>query len=473
MEKILDFALKIDEILWGPWTLIFIAAVAVYFTFKSGFFQLRQFRLIWQNTFGKIFEKSGKTGRGKMTPFQATTTALASTIGMGNIAGVATALSVGGPGAIFWMWILALLGMMTKTAEITLAVHYREVDENGNLHGGPMFYIKKALGWRFLAKLFSIGVLINALLTATLIQAHTVGRAFLSSYNLSPYIITGIMALITGIVIIGGISSIGRVCEKLVPLMAIIYFFAGLAIFFINYAEIPTVFALIFKHAFSTAPIAGGVAGATIAKAIQTGMSRGMLSNEAGLGTAPMAHATANTEHPFKQGIWGAFEVFVDTLVICTISAFAILSTGVLSRGESGIDLVISAFAAVFSQNLANALLSVSILTFCLTTQIGFFIYYENAVTHVFGKKAITYLKWFYLIPGVAFAGVANVDKLWVFANISVAVCSLPNLVALLALSGAFFKLMKDYMEGRNQFSTAIVDVKKNYVQTKKRRRPQ
>jgi len=473
MEKILDYALKIDKILWGPWTLIFIAAVAVYFTFKSGFFQLRQFRLIWQNTFGEIFEKSGKTDRGKMTPFQATTTALASTIGMGNIAGVATALSVGGPGAIFWMWILALLGMMTKTAEITLAVHYREVDENGNLHGGPMFYIKKALGWRFLAKLFSIGVLINALLTATLIQAHTVGRAFLSSYNLSPYIITGIMALITGIVIIGGISSIGRVCEKLVPLMAIIYFFAGLAIFFINYAEIPTVFALIFKHAFSTAPIAGGVAGVTIAKAIQTGMSRGMLSNEAGLGTAPMAHATANTEHPFKQGIWGAFEVFVDTLVICTISAFAILSTGVLSRGESGIDLVISAFAAVFSQNLANALLSVSILTFCLTTQIGFFIYYENAVTHVFGKKAITYLKWFYLIPGVAFAGVANVDKLWVFANISVAVCSLPNLVALLALSGAFFKLMKDYMEGRNQFSTAIVDVKKNYVQTKKRRRPQ
>ncbi len=465
MEKILDYALKIDDILWGPWTLIFIASVAVYLTVKSGFFQLRQFRLIWLNTFGKIFEKSDRAGRGKMTPFQATTTALASTVGMGNIAGVATALSVGGPGAIFWMWILALLGMMTKTAEITLAVHYREVDEKGNLHGGPMFYIKKALGWSFLAKLFSIGVLINALLTATLIQAHTVGRAFLSSYNLSPYLITGIMAVITGFVIIGGISSIGRFCEKLVPLMSLVYIFAGLAIFFINFSEIPTVFALIFKHAFSAAPVAGGFAGVTIAKAIRTGMSRGMLSNEAGLGTAPMAHATASTEHPFKQGIWGTFEVFVDTLIICTITSFAILSTGVLSSGESGIELVMTAFSVVFSQNLANALLSISILTFCLTTQIGFFIYYENAVTHVFGKKAIRYLKWFYLVPGVIFAGVTHVDKLWVFANISVAVCSLPNLIALLALSGAFFKLMKDYLEGRKQFSTAIVDSQKNYVQ--------
>jgi len=468
MEKILDYALRIRDILWGPWTLIFIAAVAVYFTFKTGFFQVRQFRLIWFNTFGNIFKKSDKTGRGKMTPFQATTTALASTVGMGNIAGVATALSVGGPGAILWMWILALLGMMTKTAEITLAVHYREVDEKGNLHGGPMFYIKKALGWSFLAKLFSIGVLINALLTATLIQSHTVGRAFLSSYTLNPYIITGIMAVITGVVIIGGISSIGQFCEKLVPLMSVIYFSAGLAIFFINFQEIPEVFALIFKHALSPAPVAGGFAGATVAKAIQTGMSRGMLSNEAGLGTAPMAHATANTEHPFKQGIWGAFEVFVDTLVICTITSFAILSTGVLSSGESGIELVMAAFSGVFSQNLGNALLSISILTFCLTTQIGFFIYYENAVTHVFGKRAITYLKWFYLLPGVAFAGVAHVDKLWVFADISVAVCSLPNLIAILALSSAFFKLMKDYLEGRNQFSTAIVDTQKNYVQIKK-----
>lgn len=468
MDKILDIALKVDEVLWGPWTLVFIAAVAVYLTAKSRIFQVRGLSLIWKNTIGGVFKRTDRAEEGRMTPFQATATALASTVGMGNIAGVAIALSIGGPGAIFWMWLLAFLGMMTKTAEITLAVHYRETDEKGALHGGPMFYIKKALGWKFLARLFSVGVLINALLTATLIQSHTVGRAFLSSYGIDPYLITGAMAMVTAVVIIGGIRRIGQFCEKLVPLMSIVYLTAGAAAFFINSPKIPEVFALIFKHAFSAAPALGGFAGATFAKAIQQGVSRGMLSNEAGLGTAPMAHATANTDHPFRQGMWGAFEVFIDTIFICTITAFTILSTGALSSGESGIELVLAAFSLVFSPGLTSLFLSLSILTFCLTTQIGFFIYYENAVIDIFGKKALKYLRWFYLIPGVLFAGVADVDKLWVFADISVAVCSLPNLVALLVLNGAFFKLMKDFLEGRNKYATAISDTQRIYVQIKK-----
>jgi AGCS family alanine or glycine:cation symporter len=458
MDNILNFALKVDEILWGPWTLVFIAAVAVYLTAKSRVFQIRGLHLIWRQTIGGAFRRRDRFEKGRMTPFQATATALASTVGMGNIAGVATALSIGGPGAIFWMWLLAFLGMMTKTAEITLAVHYRETDDKGALHGGPMYYIKKALGWNFLAKLFSAGVLINALLTATLIQSHTVGRAFLSSYGMSPYFVTGAMALVTGIVIIGGIRRIGQFCEKLVPLMSLLYLAVGVSVLLLNFPKIPEVFSLIFKQAFSAAPAMGGFAGATVAKAIQRGVSRGMLSNEAGLGTAPMAHATASTDHPFRQGMWGAFEVFIDTIVICTITAFAILSTGALSSGTSGIELVLNAFSLVFPPNLSNALLSGSILTFCLTTQIGFFIYFENSVIDIFGKKAIKYMKWFYLMPGVLFAGVANVDKLWVFADISVAVCSLPNLVALLALSGAFFKLMKDYLEKKNRYTTAISD---------------
>jgi AGCS family alanine or glycine:cation symporter len=468
MDKILDLALKVDEVLWGPWTLVFIAAVAVYLTAKSRMFQVRGLSLIWKNTIGGVFKRTDRAEEGRMTPFQATATALASTVGMGNIAGVAIALSIGGPGAIFWMWVLAFLGMMTKTAEITLAVHYRETDEKGALHGGPMFYIKKALGWKFLARLFSVGVLINALLTATLIQSHTVGRAFLSSYSIDPYFITGAMAIVTAVVIIGGIRRIGQFCEKLVPLMSILYLTAGAAAFFFNSPKIPEVFALIFKHAFSAAPALGGFAGATFAKAIQQGVSRGMLSNEAGLGTAPMAHATANTDHPFQQGMWGAFEVFIDTIVICTITAFTILSTGALSSGESGIELVLAAFSFVFSSGLTSLFLSLSILTFCLTTQIGFFIYYENAVIDIFGKKALKYLRWFYLMPGVLFAGVADVDKLWVFADISVAVCSLPNLVALLVLNGAFFKLMKDFLDGRNKYATTISDTQRVYVQIKK-----
>jgi AGCS family alanine or glycine:cation symporter len=444
--------------------MIFIAAVAVFFSIKTRFFQVRKFRYICKNSFGRIFEKSEAAGKGRMTPFQATATALASTVGMGNIAGVATALSVGGPGAIFWMWLLAVLSMMTKTAEITLAVHYREADEKGNLHGGPMYYIRKGLRWGFLAKLFSIGVLINSIFTATLIQSHTVGRAFLSSYSVNPYITTGILAVVTGIVIIGGIKRIGQFCEKLVPLMAVLYFLAGLGIFFINYAKIPEVFAMIFKYAFAPSPAAGGFAGAVVAATIKNGMARGMLSNEAGLGTAPMAHATANTKHPFQQGIWGSFEVFIDTIIICTITSFAVLSTGLLSSGESGIDLVIKAFSAVFPSALSNVLISISILTFCLTTQIGFFIYYENSVIDLFGKKAMLVFRWIYLIPGVVFAGVAEVDRLWIFANISVGVCSLPNLIALVALSGAFFTLMKDHLENRNQFSTQVVDRERNYV---------
>ncbi len=399
-----------------------------------------------------------------MTPFQATTTALASTVGMGNIAGVATGLSVGGPGAIFWMWVLSFLGMMTKTAEITLAVHYRDTDKQGNLRGGPMYYIRKGLGWSFLAKLFSVGILINAILSASLLQSHTVGRAFLSSYRLTPYATTAVMAIITAFVVIGGIRRIGLFCERLVPFMSILYITGGTAVLIINYQKIPEVFSTIFQYAFAPAPAIGGFTGVTIASTFKMAMARGMLSNEAGLGTAPMAHATADTPHPFQQGVWGAFEVFIDTIIICTLTSFAVLSTGVLSGGESGIELVIEAFASVFPPILSSAFISLAILTFCLSTQIGFFIYYQTAAVDVFGQRVMKYLRWFYLVPGIIFAGVANVDKLWVFANISVGVCSVPNLIAVLALNGAFFVLMKDFLSQRNEYSCWIVDSSKNYV---------
>lgn len=468
LEQILDAAELIDGILWGPWTMALIAFVAVFLTARSGVFQIRKFGFIVKNTFGKIFTPPGESKTGKITPFQATATALASTVGMGNIAGVATALSVGGPGAIFWMWVLALLGMMSKTAEITLAVHYREIDEQGRLHGGPMYYIKKGLGWKSLAIVFSIGVLVNSVLCASLLQSHTVGRAFLAGYQLNPYLVTAAMAIITAVVVIGGFRRIGRFCAKLVPLMSILYILGGIVIFVVNFEKIPEVFGTIFKYAFAPMPAVGGFAGASLAAAFKNGMARGMLSNEAGLGTAPMAHAVADTNHPFQQGIWGAFEVFIDTIVICTITSFTILSTGALSSGLSGIELVIKAFSSVFPSGFANILISFSILTFCLTTQIGFFIYYETAILNIFGKNAIKVFKWLYLIPGVIFAGFANVDKLWVFANISVGVCAIPNLIAVLALSGVFFKLMKDYLQGVNEYSTKIVDSTQKYVKKAK-----
>ncbi|MFC2160835.1 alanine/glycine:cation symporter family protein [Acidobacteriota bacterium] len=464
LEVILDISNEIDRILWGPWTLVFIALVAIFLTVKSGFFQFRKIGFIFMNTFGKIFKQKAVAGKGKMTPFQATATALASTVGMGNIAGVATALTIGGPGAIFWMWLLALFGMLTKTTEITLAVHYRDVDKQGNVRGGPMYYIKKGLGWNFLAKLFCIGILINSVLASSILQAHTVGRAFYSAYNINPYIIVGAMIAVTSFVIIGGVKRIGQFCEALVPLMALLYIIGGIIIFFTNYTKIPEVFSLIFKNAFGFMSASGGIVGFAVKTAIKEGMAKGTLSSEAGSGTAPMVHATADTPHPFQQGIWGAFEVFIDTIVICTMTAFAVLSTGVLSNGNSGIELVMDAFSSVFSSGIAGTFISISILTFCLSTMIGFFIYFETAFVNVFNKKYVKYFRWLYLLPPILFAGVANVERLWVFANISVGVCVLPNMVALLALNGVFFKLMKDYMSGQNKYRTEITDSTKQYV---------
>jgi AGCS family alanine or glycine:cation symporter len=469
VEQLLTFAERVDAILWGPWTMAFIACVSTYLTIRSRAFQIRRISFILRETAARAL-RTGSTAtatatatKKRMTPFQATTTALASTVGTGNIAGVATALSVGGPGAIFWMWLLAVLGMMSKTAEITLAVHYRDVEADGRTHGGPMYYIRKGLGWHHLATVFSVGILVNSMVAATL-QSHTVGRAFLSTYGLDPYLITGAMAVVTAVVVIGGIRRIGQFSEALVPVMSLVYIIAGLYVFFFNYDRIPEVFALVFRHALSPAPAMGGFAGAAVSQAIQVGMSRGMLSNEAGLGTAPMAHATAETEHPFQQGLWGAFEVAIDTIVLCTISAFAVLSTGVLSSGESGIELVIAAFASVFPESAAGALLSFAILTFCLTTQIAFFIYYETSLTSLLGAGAMRYARWVYLVPGVLFAGVENVDRLWVLANIAVGSCAVPNLVAVLVLSGGFFVLMRDYLSGENRYATANVDTSGEYV---------
>jgi len=454
----------ISDLMWGPWTMAFIAFVSVYLTVRTRFFQVGSFAYIMKNTFGQMFDRSGDQDKQRMTPFQATTTSLAGTVGMGNMAGVATALSLGGPGAIFWMWVLAFFGMITKAAEVTIAVHYRDVDDHGHVHGGPMYYIQKALGWRSLAILFSIGVTINAFFSSSLLQAHTVGRAFNASYGISPFIVTGLMAVVTASVALGGVRRIGRFCEALVPFMTVMYVAGGMVIVVANATVIPDVFAQIFQYALAPAPAVGGFAGAGVMMAIQMGMARGMLSNEAGLGTAPMVHANAETEHPFKQGLWGAAEVFIDTTVVCTITALIILSAGVLGNGNSGIEMLLEAFATFYSADVANAFISVAILTFCLSTQIGFFVYFETALVNLIGETAFGYIKWVYFLPGVLFAGITNVDQLWALANISVAASALPNLVALLMLGSVFMTLMNDYRSGDMKYATHITDQSRQYV---------
>jgi len=464
-EHFLNLLSQVDGLLWGPWTMIFIAAVSVYLTLRTRFFQVTHFGFIFRRSFGQLLQRDATAGPAqRITPFQATSTSLAGTVGMGNMAGVATALSIGGPGAIFWMWILAFFGMITKAAEITLAVHYREVEADGTVHGGPMHYIRKALGWRSLAVLFSLGVTFNAFFSSSMLQAHTVGRALNASYGISPYLTTAVMAVITAAVAIGGLRRIGRVCERLVPGMTVLYLVGGLVIVGANLGAIPGVLMQILTYAFEPAPALGGFAGAGVMAAIQMGMARGMLSNEAGLGTAPMVHAAAETEHPFRQGLWGAAEVFIDTSIMCTVTALIILSTGVMAGGASGIELLLQAFATHYSPAVANAVVSIAILTFCLSTQIGFFVYFETAVVDLLGEAVFSYVRWLYFLPGVLFAGITNVDQLWAVANISVAVSALPNLVALLLLSGVFLALMQDFLTGTHRYATATVDADRAYI---------
>lgn len=463
-DTFLTLISRISELLWGPWTMLFIAFVSVYLTLRTRFFQVTSFPFIMRSTFGRVFDRQGDTSKERMTPFQATTTSLAGTVGMGNMAGVATALSIGGPGAIFWMWTLAFFGMITKAAEVTIGVHYRDVDEHGHIHGGPMYYIRKALGWRFLAILFSIGVTINCFFSSSLLQAHTVGRAFNASYGINPYLVTGAMAIVTALVAVGGIRRIGRFCEALVPFMTVMYLAGGSIIVVANAAAIPSAFSEIFRYALAPAPAVGGFAGAAVVAAIQMGMARGMLSNEAGLGTAPMVHANAETEHPFKQGLWGAAEVFVDTTVVCTMTALIILTSGVLTNGTTGIEMLLQAFSTFYSAEISNAFVSLAILTFCFSTQIGFFVYFETALVNLLGEKVFGYIKWIYFLPGVVFAGITNVDQLWALANISVAASALPNLIALLILSGVFITLMKDFLSGEKKYATHITDNNRQYV---------
>ena len=405
----------------GPWTMAFLAGVAVFFTLTSGVFQLTGVCYIWRSTLGRLAASGDRAERQQMTPFQAAATSLAGTVGMGNMAGVATALSVGGAGAIFWMWVLAFFGMMSKTVEITLGVYYRERGADGEFRGGPQSTIRRGLGWTPLAVLFSAGMLINSVFAASMLQSHTVGRALLASYDINPYVVTGAMAVLTALVVLGGLRRIGRFSERLVPLMTVAYIIGALVVVIVNAGALPDVFGSIFSHAFSPVAGVGGVAGVAVSEAIKQGMARGMLSNEAGMGTAPMVHVTADTEHPFQQGVWGAVEVFFDTIVICSITALAILSTGAMASGESGIELLLVAFSEVFSPSVAALIVSGAIATFCLSTQIGSYVYFETSFVSLVSERPFRILRWVYFLPGIAMAGVADVDRMWLVANIAVA----------------------------------------------------
>jgi len=409
-----------------------------------------------------MFQKN--TGeKGIVSPFQAVSMALASTIGMGNIAGVASAVALGGPGAVFWMWVAAFVGMMTKMVEVTLAVHYREVNPDGTTYGGPTYYIKKGLGlerkvwwWKLPAGLFISGILFMVFIG---LQSYTVAESFEATFKI-PMLATGtVYVILTYIVLLGGIKGIANMAVKVVPLMAGLYVVAGLVIIAMNAGNVIPAFGLIFKGAFTPMAAVGGFGGAAIASVIRRGVSRSVYSNEAGFGTAPMAHATARTNSPVDQGMWGVFEVFVDTIIVCTITALVVLTTGVWSSGVSGGALTLSSFEASFGF-IGKVILSLAIFLFAWTTTTASWTYAEVPLRFMLGEtKAketiVKIIRYIYHLSQYGMIILAITTGLppkiiWLFADIMTALPTFINVSVCVALSGTFFKLLKEYESKRN-----------------------
>ena len=433
----------VNNIVWGPPILVLIVGTGLYLSVKTGFFSITKLGYILKNTLLKMFSKEQK-GEGEVTAFQAVATALAATVGTGNIAGVATAIALGGPGAIFWMWLAAIVGMTTKFAEVVLAVNFREKTEDGRFVGGPMYYIENGLGksWKWLAVLFAFFGALASFGIGNMTQANSVAMAVQESFNIPP-LATGItLAVLTFLVIVGGIKRIGKITEKLVPLMSAIYILGGLFILFSNLGAIPGAFALIFSRAFTGTAAIGGFAGSTMAMAIRFGIARGVFTNEAGLGSAPIAHAAATTDHPVRQGLWGVFEVFMDTIVICSITALAIITTGVWETGETGAVLTTIAFNTAIPGG--GLIVTIGIVLFAYSTILGWAYYGERCLEYLAGTKPILAYRLAWVVF-VVIGAIGGLEFIWSLADTLNGLMAIPNLIGVLFLSGTVFKLTKEY----------------------------
>lgn len=446
----------VNDFVWGVPAMICIIGVGLLLSIRTGFLQIREFPYMLRVTIGRMFHKK-EAREGAMTPFQAVCTALAATVGTGNIAGVAGAIAIGGPGAVFWMWISAFLGMCTKFSEVTRAVYYREKNEKGDYTGGPMYYMKNGLGKNFmwLASIYSaLGILtvfgtgnatqvntITAAVNSALLNYGVIGEGMKGTVNL------GIGILITAVVLlvlVGGIRRIGMVTERLVPFMAVLYVVLGLGVMLLNAGKVPGVFAMIVQSAFSPAAFTGGIVGSMFTS-MKRGVSRGIFSNEAGLGTGSIAHATADTKEAVQQGYWGIFEVFADTIVICTLTAMVILCSGVeIGYGAAaGAELTISGFTRVYG-SWVSVFTAVAMCCFAFSTIIGWGFYGTRCCEFLFGSK---YNKAFMIVYSLMAIVGATMDLglLWSIADTFNGLMAIPNLIALFLLSGTVVKLVKGY----------------------------
>lgn len=447
----------VNGFVWGAPAMICIIGVGILLTVRTRFVQFRKFPYAMKATLGKLFVKS-EAGHGSITPFQAVCTALAATIGTGNIAGVAGAIAIGGPGAVFWMWMSALLGMCTKFAEVTLAVHFRERNEHGDYVGGPMYYIKNGLPkkWHFLAVLYALFGVLTVFGTGNATQVNTITTAInsaLLSYQIIDestqgtvsLIIGIIIAVIVGAVLLGGVKRIAGVTEKLVPFMAVLYVILGVGVILLNLDAVPGVFASIISGAFRPSAVTGGVVGSMIVS-LQKGVARGIFSNEAGLGTGSIAHATSDTKDAVEQGVFGIFEVFADTIVVCTLTALTILCSGVsVSYGTAaGAELTISGFVATYG-NWVSIFTAVAMVCFAFSTILGWGLYGARCMEFLGSAKWIKPFMVVYSLVAILGATV-DLGLLWSIAETFNGLMAIPNLIALFLLSGTVVKLVKEKM---------------------------
>ncbi|NQG98190.1 sodium:alanine symporter family protein [Streptococcus suis] len=438
----LELMQHINDFVWGPPLLLLLVGTGVYFTLRLGVFQVSKlptaFRLIFS---------SDQSGQGDVSSFAALCTALAATVGTGNIVGVATAITTGGPGALFWMWVAAFFGMATKYAEGFLAIKYRTKDANGQVAGGPMHYITLGMGqkWKPLAVFFAIsGVLVALLGMGTFSQVNSIASSMSASFGLAPQLVSIVTAISIAFFIFGGIEKISDISTKIVPFMAILYILASVTVLALHWEQLLPTLGLVFKSAFTPAAAVGGFAGATVQQAIQRGIARGVFSNESGLGSAPIAAAAAKSDNPVEQGLISMTGTFIDTLIICNLTGLSILVTGKWAvEGLAGAPLTQAAFASVFGQPGALAL-TISLVLFAYTTILGWSYYGERCIEFLFGTKSILPYRLVF-VAMVALGGFLKLDLIWTIADIVNGLMALPNLIALLALSPVIIKETRQY----------------------------
>jgi AGCS family alanine or glycine:cation symporter len=446
MTNLLKILYKLDGIVWGPPLLILLVGTGIYLTIRLGVLQVSKLPLAIKYLFSK--QSDDDLGEGDVSSFAALCTALSATIGTGNIVGVATAIKMGGPGALFWMWMAAFFGMATKYAEGLLAVKYREVDENGQMSGGPMYYIEKGLGNKFLAKMFAVfGVGVAWFGIGTFPQVNAIVEATQITFKLPKIVTAVVLTILVALVIIGGIKNIAAVAEKTVPFMAVFYIVGSLLIIILNIKLLPGTLALVVKSAFTSTAMTGGFAGATIMIAIQSGVARGVFSNESGLGSAPIAAAAAKTKSCVRQGLISMTGTFIDTIIICTMTGLVLIMSGAWTSEFSGAAMTNVAFSSSLPFiNIGQLIVTIGLIFFAFTTILGWSYYGERCVEYLLGVKGIKPYRYIYIIL-VAMGAFLKLEMVWIIADIVNGLMAIPNLIALLGLSGVIIAETKLYFD--------------------------